>query len=306
MIRVDLTLVGQPAGLDIRYGRWARHAGKTETEAAIDAYAAHLAGGRAAAEFRFEFSRYKEDDVRASLDQLFHGKCAYCEQRYAGTQPMDVEHWRPKGEVQPADGPAFKPGYYWLAATWTNLLPSCIDCNRERRQFDAQRGEQFVLGKANRFPLADEATRVRSHDHDPGFSGGTEEVLLLNPCIDDPADHVDFTDDGVVLGRTERGRASIQVYALNRSELVRDRLAVVRTLDYRLAIIEALAELVARHRAAAHAPADGDLPDPVLTSLEDLAAHEIANLLAMRAATEPFAGMVRILLDRRVGFLGQS
>ncbi|MEF9674035.1 hypothetical protein QNM99_25505 [Pseudomonas sp. PCH446] len=44
---------------------------------------------------------------------------------------MDVEHYRPKGAVSED---ASHPGYWWVAMDWDNLLPSCIDCNRKRKQ----------------------------------------------------------------------------------------------------------------------------------------------------------------------------
>ena len=43
-----------------------------------------------------------------------------------------MEHYRPKARVSTEQGD--KPGYYWLAARWENLLPSCTDCNSPRKQ----------------------------------------------------------------------------------------------------------------------------------------------------------------------------
>lgn len=77
------------------------------------------------------FAVYKTDGVRKRLDELFHGKCAYCESFYASTAPVDVEHYRPKGAVHED---AAHQGYWWLGMDWDNLLPSCIDCNRKRKQ----------------------------------------------------------------------------------------------------------------------------------------------------------------------------
>ena len=80
-----------------------------------------------------QIAAYKADDVKATLEQAFRGKCAYCESAYSAAQPMAVEHYRPKGEVVIA-GKRTPPGYYWLASAWDNLLPSCTDCNSPRRQ----------------------------------------------------------------------------------------------------------------------------------------------------------------------------
>src|SRR5688500_1280853 len=78
----------------------------------------------------FDFRAYGHDDVKLELERMFHQKCAYCESDYGATEPVDVEHYRPKGAFLRPDGSLSNPGYYWLAAEWTNLLPSCIDCNR--------------------------------------------------------------------------------------------------------------------------------------------------------------------------------
>src|SRR6185369_2016739 len=106
----------------------------------------------------FDFKAYKSADVNAALTAEFHGKCAYCESPYEATHPVDIEHYRPKGGYV-KDNKLTKPGYYWLAADWMNLLPSCIDCNRRRRQKFKDEPEQLA-GKANLFPIADETKRA--------------------------------------------------------------------------------------------------------------------------------------------------
>ncbi len=152
----------------------------------------------------FEFSRYKENSVKAALDKLFHGKCAYCESFFAGTQPVDVEHYRPKGEVAELSD---HPGYWWLAMEWTNLLPSCIDCNRRRNQKtpdprnerlvdlaesgDFDRSKTISTGKASAFPLVEGSARAMR----PGDQDDTEERLLIDPCREDPLDDLIFHVD---------------------------------------------------------------------------------------------------------------
>lgn len=77
----------------------------------------------------FAFAAYKAPEVKARLEALFHGKCAYFETVYAASAPVDVEHYRPKGAVE---GEPAHPVYWWLGMVWP--LPSCIDCNRRRKQ----------------------------------------------------------------------------------------------------------------------------------------------------------------------------
>lgn len=294
MIPVARELVGEPAILGRPYDR-GRNKGKSELDLVLAALESHRAAGEPDDDFSFSFSRYKENEVRSSLEQLFHGKCAYCEQRYAGTQPMDVEHWRPKGEVHFVDRPKQKPGYYWLAATWTNLLPSCIDCNRSRYQLDVVTREVINLGKANQFPLVPGTDPVSHHGDDLS----TEQPLLVNPCEDEPDEHFEWNDEGVMFGRTSKGAASIRVYALNRSELVRDRRAVLRLLEYRLTVLEFLAPILANIRQETV----NDPLDLQRALIEDLVAFEVRSLVAMTEPAEPFAGMVRFVLLREVPFL---
>lgn len=181
------------------------------------------------------FSAYKTAAVKAKLNELFHRKCAYCESEYESVAPMDVEHFRPKGAYMLPDGKLSKTGYYWLAAEWTNLLPSCINCNRERKQFRRKLDGKIVKsksGKANKFPLLDETKRAKVPN------GEKKELpVLLDPCIDNPALHLEFLDDGMVRpkkGTAERklgkGKNSIAVYGLDRDDLYRERKKIMRLL----------------------------------------------------------------------------
>ena len=159
---------------------------------------------------------YAEDDLRASLEKLFRNKCAYCESHGIAGFPWDVEHYRPKGRVAEDDT---HPGYYWLAYTWTNLYPSCVFCNQNRRDkptFDDP-AEGAAAGKLDQFPLDPPGSRA----HQPGDDLDAEGRLLLDPCHDLPEDHVGFNAAaeaqeraGSVLGAT-----SIRVFNLNRKRL---------------------------------------------------------------------------------------
>ena len=191
--------------------------GGKETAAAVAFYARSSPPGEPPA-----FTAYKREDIRRALIEMFGTKCAYCEFEYAGGAPPDAEHYRPKGEIERPDKTRIPDGYYWLAATWSNLLPTCIDCNRPRRQ--TVDGETLVAGKGIRFPLADESKRARR----PGEEAG-EEPLLLDPTVDDPTAHLRFGDEGIVraadggAGASERGAETIRVLGLNRKGLVTAR-----------------------------------------------------------------------------------
>lgn len=299
MIKVERPVVG-PTSLTGKANK-GRQKGSTEGEAIIAAYQVFLGTQPPPPKgFQFTFAAYKADDVKEALSRLFRGKCAYCESRYAVTQPMDVEHWRPKGGVEEL-GPGGKvrlaPGYPWLAATWTNLLPSCIDCNRPRIQvYKRPDGteDQSRLGKANQFPVIGS----RMPPPSPGAAAyPTEDVaLLIDPTTEDPAVHLSFREDGLVLGRTEKGWESIRVYALNRAELVFERLGVAQLIEQRLTTIEALAAIIAATGSDAAVERDPALED-LNYDLQDLVSHEIDALLAMADPARPFSAMARQLID---------
>lgn len=286
MIRADRSSAPVPESLT-RPAASGQHQGKTEEQVIIELYAQFLQANVPDQKFSFDFRAYKSPDVKVALAQLFQGKCAYCESRYAGTQPMDVEHFRPKGGVEVVDEEGkveLDKGYPWLAARWTNLLPSCIDCNRPRIQLDKLTGVSEKLGKANQFPVFG----PRMSPPVPGVpTPPPEDVpLILDPTVDDPALHLHFHADGIVTALSEKGRHSIRVYALNRAELVFERLGLAQLIEQRLTIIEALARIVD----------DPGLTDTLRLDLRDLVAHEINALMELTRPDRPFSAMARQLI----------
>ncbi|MGO7919447.1 hypothetical protein ACC755_09800 [Rhizobium ruizarguesonis] len=198
MRRVDRDAAPGPASL-LTPGR----TGQTELDRAITHHGPPRNPGV------FTFRAYKGDDVRHALENLFYGKCAYCESRYDVSGPVDIEHYRPKGKVDGAKG---HPGYWWLAAEWTNLLPSCLDCNRRRYQptpdsffslsgaLEASRGSGFIplaTGKESCFPIAATGVRVTTRPEPAQAAAAleAEHALLLNPCSDKPDEHLVFFID---------------------------------------------------------------------------------------------------------------
>lgn len=199
MIAVDRSAAQVPAVLTKVYSS----DGKTELERAI---AHFIDEGKSNT---FDFDRYSASEVKQALDTIFHGKCAYCESLYAKTQPVDVEHYRPKGSVD--DAPNHR-GYWWLAMHWDNLVPSCIDCNRRRGQRtpkpeedgsmvamnergDFARGTTFNSGKQAAFPLVAGSARAIWDQHLESTDLDQEQRLLLDPTRDDPNEHLVFHVD---------------------------------------------------------------------------------------------------------------
>lgn len=147
----------------------------------------------------FEFKAYSRTYVKEALKELFNKKCAYCESYLTHIEHPHIEHWRPKGKVTED---ITHRGYYWLAADWGNLFLACGVCNSSY--------------KLNKFPLKDGSEYARLSSEDIHI---LERPLLVNPCNDNPEQHLDFTCKGEIIGVTHEGEKSIEVYGLDREDL---------------------------------------------------------------------------------------
>jgi uncharacterized protein (TIGR02646 family) len=98
-----------------------------------------------------------------------------------------------------------KSRYISLTFEWDNLLLSCPKCNS-------------TTYKGNKFPKA------------------TDGGPILNPCTENPNDHIEFVYDaklGLALakGKTQRGETTINLFGLNsRPELIRARSQLIKKL----------------------------------------------------------------------------
>ncbi len=163
-------------------------------------------------------------EARSALEAVFQGKCAYCESRLGPVTPGIIDHYRPKRGARGLDKQYSDVHYWWLALEWENLLFVCPQCNRF---------------KGSWFPLTEGAVRA-----EPGITGdalSAEQPLLLDPCTDDPEQHLDFANDGSIRARSQRGQVTIEILRLDRGEL-------------RLAREECLAELRTRYETFRIAP----------------------------------------------------
>ena len=201
--------------------------GKREGKTNCESYDCHsdeyCSGSR---KFKFENGIYAHDSVKNKLLKAQHHKCCYCESKFRATYPGAVEHFRPKGAVQQERNQGREyPGYYWLAYSWENLLVSCHSCNSK---------------KGTLFPLSDPGARARSHRDDMG----AERPLLVDPASEEPRQHIRFRGSASE-PLTERGRETIRVLGLDRSDLEEDRREKLDSLD-KLKLIAGLGEKVDR------------------------------------------------------------
>lgn len=199
----------------------------------------------------FTFNAYKAPDVKAALYKLTGGKCAYCESKIYGSGAREVEHYRPKGGIQGV----VHPGYWWLAHSWFNLLPTCRDCNKSLKQHIVtatmtitqveellSKGAMHLYGKGTQFDIQGPravGTRCVLENEDP---------LLIDPCRRDPTNELswDFSTELPLIeaklgahGPSPYGSYTIKTCALNRAGLVLDRIAVMEMLrNLRIRIVD--------------------------------------------------------------------
>ncbi|HEX8220057.1 MAG TPA: hypothetical protein VF914_12720 [Chloroflexia bacterium] len=165
--------------------------------------------------FTFQTEVYGHETVKKTLIAAQHSKCCFCESKTG--LDGDVEHYRPKaGYRQSKDEPLLRPGYYWLAYDWNNLLLACPACN-----------QRF---KKNYFPLANPNARAKSHKDDVS----TEEPLFINPAERDPEQYIGFRYEiSYPIDDNPLGTATIEALGLNRevlNEKRRDRLGLLTAL----------------------------------------------------------------------------
>lgn len=174
------------------------------------------------ASFEANAKIYGHDRVKAALLGAQQGKCCYCERKIRASDYGDVEHFRPKGAVRQSENfPEERPGYYWLAYQWSNLLISCSVCNTSR--------------KRTFFPLEDPLQRARSHLDDLA----RERPCLIDPAAEDPRDHIRYDGDAPY-ALTARGHATIERLNLRRGDLLERRQALLRILTLLRSAAEAL------------------------------------------------------------------
>lgn len=155
---------------------------------------------------------YQNEELKNSLNELYYHKCAFCEQKIDTT----IESFRPKSS------------YPWLAFEWSNLLPICNECS---------------ISKTNKFPIKGKTALLNSfpENEEIWFANSVllqkEQALLIHPEIDSPENHITFNRDGLAIGRTEKGRYTIETCNLNRGYLLQERLSVLNALRSEVKVI---------------------------------------------------------------------
>jgi uncharacterized protein (TIGR02646 family) len=184
------------------------------------AYYKQPAEKRAQEKFKFLTEIYVNDEVKSALRELFSNKCAYCESKLEEDAFFVIDHFRPMSSSMGLKGDISPEHYFWLAYEWENLYPSCETCS---------------ISKGSRFPIS---AAQRADIGTLGEDLLDEKPMLLDPCWDYPEDHLVFNESGLIASDTDRGKITIEVFGLNRPQLVEARKGAHDGLIVELAAIE--------------------------------------------------------------------
>lgn len=148
-----------------------------------------------------------------ALTHLFRVKCAFCE----GRGRLLPHRFRPPSEALPLDGkdPEAHLAYGWLADVWQNIYPICEGCRPTSPNLFP------VDGARQKLPSLAEYSRFVSSGNATWLDAAQERNRLLDPCRDrDIARHITPTLDGTLVAKTLRGATTLDIFNLNRADLV--------------------------------------------------------------------------------------
>jgi uncharacterized protein (TIGR02646 family) len=235
----------------------------------------------------FDFTAYNSNKaVKKALIKLFNGKCAYCESRLVTVSRGEIEHFRPKLGIGSDKKALLKPAYYWLAANWNNLLLACTNCNQQNTFEIIGEGTKTV-GKMNQFPLLNEKLRCRHPNHIIDKENLVR--LVIDPCIDKPQKHIYFTNSGLIKPTKRKGtivsikgKTSIDVYALQRKELVEEREMLIIKVKAQIETVNRLLKI-----------RDGCADPLLLPSIISLLNDEVIKLKLFLDKKQPYLAVTR-------------
>ena len=145
--------------------------------------------------------------IKEALIELYKNRCAYCETRINRTS-TNIEHYRPKKSDSYANSHRL---YYFLAYSWSNLLPICNMCNSK---------------KSNRFDIEDETKRIvyknetlEELQYMTKQYNEIEKPYFIHPEYDDYKDMFRFNIKGKIIVYTKVNDSDRMVYTIKHSDL---------------------------------------------------------------------------------------
>jgi len=157
---------------------------------------------------------YKHDDVKEKLNNIYHHKCAFCEQK---VEQVNIEHYRPKKQ-RGSDSYA----YYWLAFSWDNLIIACPKCNRNK-------ANKFrILGI--RAVFVNDDINMNNINSLSSIYDASERPFMVNPEVTNPEGYIKFTQDGKIWSDDERFKYTIKECKIDRDYLNDERRKIINDL----------------------------------------------------------------------------
>ncbi len=145
---------------------------------------------------------YRTKSILDKLNEIYHKKCAYCEQSLLDSQ-KHIEHYRPKKR------------YFWLTYSWDNLLLSCERCNKSKGIKFKTKNRQVDY---NNESFEDIDGLCTKYDR-------LEEPLIVNPERDNILDEILYYANAEIYSTNEKVTYTIEkACKLNREELVQKRI----------------------------------------------------------------------------------
>ncbi len=141
-------------------------------------------------------NRYKQTDLKTTVEEHYKNKCAYCEQY---SERWDVEHYRPVSK------------YYWLAYSWDNLILACPTCNQDYKNdnFDLINPPKISYDPKD---LPTIHTLCEKYNQQ-------EQPKLFHPEFDEPENYLEFSLKGGISSTDLRGKYTIKTCGLDRKKL---------------------------------------------------------------------------------------
>jgi uncharacterized protein (TIGR02646 family) len=140
--------------------------------------------------------RYKQQDTKIALENIYKNKCAFCEQRI---EQSHVEHYRPK------------KNYYWLAYSWDNLILACSTCNQHK-------GVNFDI-KGSPITFVNTHENIRNIHVSSTNYNAIERPQMVNPEITDPLNKIIFNKSGIIESNDENFAYTIEKCKIDRADL---------------------------------------------------------------------------------------
>lgn len=162
--------------------------------------------------YSFGEKLYKTGKVQKKLNEIYHLKCAFCEQKLLDA-PKHIEHYRPKDI------------YYWLAYSWDNLLLACGSCNSAKGiNFKTENNKVTYMNET----FDEIHTLGKSYDE-------IEKPFIIHPEKEDVLQYIKYDKEGKVSSENPRVQHTIEkACKLNREELVKKRLIILHDFIHQI------------------------------------------------------------------------